>query len=422
MFNQGLSLDQAPPIGVVLRFFLTAPLFGVLAALGLMFAGDATVGHWEAPRMVAVIHWLVLGVAGQTMIGALFQMLPVIAGAPIKAAEYHARWIHALMSLGVLMLSGALWMGQPFLFHPALALLLGSLGFTVGLMLLKLLKVENKTPSVVGMIVALLSLGLGLIFATLVTLVFMGVDIPLPVTVLRALHLHFMLFGWIAVLVMAVAFQVIEMFYVTPPYPEILRQWLPIGILSLLVLQVPAYFMIDSLIDWIDGVLGVLLVVFASVTLRRLSQRKRPVADTTVWLWRIGMVALALSAAFYIGYLVLALSPLFDLTAVGFGLFFLSVIFAMSYKIIPFLVWFHLNAKGVMETPMMGDIVPARNMRWHLWLHGATIATALSAALLQMPSLWRWTGVFLLAEVLIHGANLLKATIVYNKFKDKGIL
>ena len=32
-----LSLDQAPPIGVPLRFFITAPLFAVAAALLLLW-------------------------------------------------------------------------------------------------------------------------------------------------------------------------------------------------------------------------------------------------------------------------------------------------------------------------------------------------------------------------------------------------
>jgi hypothetical protein len=37
MFNQGLSLDQAPPIGVPFRFFLSAPLFGVLISFVFLF-------------------------------------------------------------------------------------------------------------------------------------------------------------------------------------------------------------------------------------------------------------------------------------------------------------------------------------------------------------------------------------------------
>ena len=420
MFNRGLSLDQAPPLAVILRFFLTLPVAGVVLAASIFFADGATLTLWDAPAAAGVVHLAVLGFAATAMVGALFQMLPVIAGATVKDPVYHSRWIHAFMSLGTLMLAGAFLFDQPRLLHPALALLVGSLGFVVYLMLSKLLRVENKTPSVAGMITAVVSLGFGLLFAVLVTLTFMGVDVGLPPQQLRTIHMHFMLFGWIASLVMAVAFQVIEMFYVTPPYPEAVRRWFPAAVLAMLVVQVPFYLLSLETVAVVDGGVALLLAGFAAVTLRRLSQRKRPVADATVMLWRTGMVALLAASLSAIVSTAAGWPALFDLAALAFGYFFFSVIFAMSYKIVPFLVWFHLNAKGVLETPMMGDIVPAGRAMRHLWLHwatGAALATALA-----VPSAWKGVALLLLAESLLFGYNLLKAATIYNQLKDKGIL
>ena len=43
-----LSFDQAPPISVPFRFFLTAPLFGIAAGLALLFGdGNALASRWE---------------------------------------------------------------------------------------------------------------------------------------------------------------------------------------------------------------------------------------------------------------------------------------------------------------------------------------------------------------------------------------
>ncbi|WP_201353651.1 hypothetical protein [Hydrogenimonas urashimensis] len=420
MFNQGLSLDQAPPFEVILRFFLTIPAFGLLTAIALFIADPAALGLWDAPDTVAVVHLVVLGMAGMAMVGALFQMLPVIAGASIKDPMYHARWIHAFMALGTLMLVGGFVFAKTALFHTALALLLGSLGFVVFLMFSKLLRVENKTPSVIGMMVAVGGLGFGLFFALLVMLAFLGVDIGLPPQGLRTVHMHFMLFGWIAVLIMAVAFQVIEMFYVTPPYPEAVRRWFPMSILALLVLQVPFYIVSQSAVTLFDAAVGVLLLAFALVTLRRLSQRKRPVADTTVWLWRTGLVSLAASSISLFLYYGFQLETFFDTGALLFGYFFLSIIFAMSYKIIPFLVWFHLNAKGVLECPMMGDIIPAKGMKPHLWIHWALPVFGIASFF--MPLLWKVTALLFFIESLLYGANLLGAAKIYHQFKNKGIL
>ena len=416
---KGLSLDQAPPFATVLRFFLTLPWMAAFLGAAIFFTPES-MGRWDDLSMVGIVHLAVLGFAATAMVGALFQMLPVIAGATIKDPLYHARWIHALMVLGTLMLFSALYFGKPLLFHPALALLVGSLGFVDFLMLTKLLKVENKTPSVVGMIAALLSLGLGLIFAVAVTLAFMGVDVGIDPGHLRTIHMHFMLFGWIVLLIMAVAFQVIEMFYVTPPYPEMLRRWIPIAMTALLVASVPLYLISPVGVTLIDWVIGLLMAAFAAVTLRRLSQRKRPVADATVMLWRSGMAALLIAVAAGLLFTLTGKSLLFNVAAFGFGYFFFSIIFAMSYKIVPFLVWFHLNAKGVLETPMMGDIVPAKRATWHLWLHWL-LGAAIAGALLFSP-LWQVVGLLLVAEGAIFGYNLYRAAWLYYKLKDKGMI
>jgi uncharacterized membrane protein YesL len=42
--------------------------------------------------------------------------------------------------------------------------------------------------------------------------------------------------------------------------------------------------------------------------------------------------------------------------------------YAMTYKIVPFLVWFHLNAKGYFEAPMMHEVVHPKYARLNLYL------------------------------------------------------
>ncbi|WP_457594373.1 hypothetical protein [Hydrogenimonas sp.] len=420
MFNRGLSLDQAPPISVVFRFFLTIPLFGVLAALAMLAADPYTFLEWNAPRSVAIVHLLLLGMAGMAMVGSLFQMLPVLAGASISDPLYHARWVHLLLLLGTLLISASFFFDSYILMHAALPFLLGSLGFVILLMLAKLAAVENRTPSVKGMAVSLTSLGFGLGFALLLGLVFIEKDPGLDPLRLRDIHMHFMLLGWIGGLIMAVAFQVIEMFYVTPPYPKMVRETFPAAILVLTLLYAVAAFAAPALLVPIDLLLGLLFLLFAAVTLRRLMQRKRPVADATVWLWRTGLAALVAAVAAFAGSVAFEIAALLDAAALLYGYFVLSVIFAMSYKIVPFLVWFHLNAKGVLECPMMGDIIPAKRAMWHLWLHWALLASALLLCLTPYASIAM--GTVFLAESLLYGANILRAARLYNSLKEKGIL
>lgn len=420
MFNRGLSLDQAPPISVILRFFLTIPIFGLIAAAAILYTDADMLLQWDTPRTVAIVHLLMLGIAAMAMVGALFQMLPVIAGASIAEPRYHARWIHILMVLGIVLLSASFYFNYYVMMHPAVPLLVGSLGFVIFLMLAKLRAVQNKTPSLKGMMISIASLGLGLLFALALTAIFMDIDIGLDPMVLRSIHIHFMLIGWIGVLVMAVAFQVIEMFYVTPPYPKEMRDFLPAAVFVLLLLFALISYLMPEAGALVDILLAFIFFSFAAVTLKRLTQRKRPIADATVWMWRTAMVSLALSSILAVLSNFLYTEPLVSASALLFGYFVLSVIFAMSYKIVPFLVWFHLNSKGVMECPMMGDIIPAKRAMRHLWIHWGLLAAG--AALMVTPYAWKIVGVVLAAESLLYGANLMRATKIYQSLKDKGIL
>ena len=324
------------------------------------------------------------------------------------------------MVLGVVLLTAAFYFNLYLLMHPSVPLLLGSLGFVAFMMFSKLAAVENKTPSVKGMMISIASLGVGLFFALILTAIFMDIDVGLDPLVLRSIHLHFMLLGWIGVLVMAVAFQVIEMFYVTPPYPKEMSDHLPIAVFVLLFIYILLSYLMPEATALVDFLLALLFFSFAFMTLRRLNQRKRPVADATVWLWRIGMVSLAASSVTAVLSLFIYNELFRAVSALLFGYFVLSVIYAMSYKIVPFLVWFHLNAKGVLECPMMGDIIPARRAMWHLRLHLALLAGGV--LLLATPYAWKLVGAALAAESLLYGFNLLGAVRIYRSLKDKGVL
>ena len=56
MFNQGLSLEQAPPASIPFRFFLTAPLFGILLGLVFFFYPLESIINQYSPVAIAVVH------------------------------------------------------------------------------------------------------------------------------------------------------------------------------------------------------------------------------------------------------------------------------------------------------------------------------------------------------------------------------
>ena len=375
MFSQsGLSLDQAPPISVVFRFFFLGACFGILSGISLFFY-QTDIFDASSIAALTFTHLLTLGVMLSFMFASLFQMLPVIAGVSLKSPIKKANLLLYPFTLGVVTLLAAFNTSASWLYMSA-AILLGFSIFTAVIpMLVNLRKLDNHTSSSKGMLFALSALFLVVLFALYLLLSLNGTLQGTYYTEVKTAHYSFGLFGWIALLILSISFQVIEMFYVTPAYPKTMSNYLPMALFSVLFMSSVIGFFLPSI--WVVGqavVIG-LLVSYALLTLKRLTQRKRPLTDATVWFWRMGLSSLVLSLLFILLQYFTEWILLKPLSYIFFASFALSIVFAMFYKIVPFLTWFHLNSQGYFTAPMMHEVIHPKTAKKHLYIHLATIVT-----------------------------------------------
>ena len=387
MFNQGgLSLEQAPPISVVLRFFITGAGFGIL--LGVYLLGSLLFGSQQpfggATFNLIVTHFLALGVMASFMLGALFQMLPVIAGVVIKVPTKKAMAVHLLVFIGILLQLFA-FSKNSTLFYLLSAIFLGSgLLYATFMMLKELVTIKDHSSSSKGMLFALSSFIVAIGFGLYLLLTLGGYTNGSFFIEIKEAHYSFALMGWVSLLIVSISFQVVEMFYVTPKYPEWMSQELTVIIFALLVLKVLALFLAVPN-SMIDVVLALLFIIYATITLHRLYKRKRPTSDATVWFWRLAMGLLIFSMLLILLGNIIELTQAFQfLSYITFIGFTLSVVFAMVYKIVPFLVWFHLSNQGYMEAPMMHDVIHPKKAKKHFLIHFTTLVAWLLAAFLDI--------------------------------------
>ena len=415
MFNQnGLSLDQAPPISVVFKFFFTGATFGILAGISL-FIFKNSIFDTSSIAAITFTHLLTLGVMLSFMFAALFQMLPVIAGITLTSPTKKSNILLYPFVLGVI----CLILGFNFTQFPVLYLwAAGLLGFaiftTIIPMLSELLTLEHHTPSSKGMSISLLALGVVILLALYLLSILSGSIDGLYYTQLKTAHYSFGLFGWIALLIISISFQVIEMFYVTPAYPKSIRSYLPLTLFIILSITTFLGFFYPQVWAISHTLLALLLTTYALLTLRRLTQKKRPLSDATVWFWRLGLSTLIISMLFVILGEFTELALVKPLSYIFFAAFALSIVFAMFYKIVPFLTWFHLSSQGYFKAPMMHEIIHPKTAMKHLYIHVATIVTfilslfintfILLAALLMVLS-FSW-----MAYQIIHAHQLYKET------------
>ncbi len=307
------------------------------------------------------------------MFAALFQMLPVIAGVALKSPIKRANLLLYPFTLGIVTLLVAFNVTQPWLYNLAGILLGFAILSTVLPMLINLQKLKNHTSSSKGMLFALSALFLLVLFALYLLLSLSGTFEGSYYTEVKTAHYSFGLFGWIALLILSISFQVIEMFYVTPAYPKAMQSYLPMVLFMVLFISSVVGFFFPLIWSVSQVLLIGLFSYYAIMTLKRLTQRKRPLTDATVWFWRMGLVSLLLSLLFISLQYFTVLTQLKALSYIFFASFALSIVFAMFYKIVPFLTWFHLNSQGYFTAPMMHEVIHPKTAKKHLYIHLATI-------------------------------------------------
>ena len=416
MFDQnGLSLDQAPPIWVVFRFFIAGALFGILGGASMLVWGDS-IFDFSSTGALVLTHIFTLGVMLSFMLGALFQMLPVIAGVTLNNPVKHSNIVQLPLLVGIFSLLYGFVSGSSIAFLLASVLLGLSLLYLTILMLSRLLKLDNQSASSRGMTYALSSLIVVVMLGVYMSNVHAGIGNGEWFAIAKKTHYSYGLFGWIALLIISISFQVVEMFYVTPPYPKMVSRWTPLWIASLLLMLVIGLVFYPPLVILSEALLFVSLGVFGLLTLLRLSQRKRPLADASMWFWRVGMVSLVISMILLLVLLASDGRYLLDVAVVLFATFSTSIVFAMFYKIVPFLTWFHLNSQGYLMAPMMHEIIHPKVARVNFWIYSVAIVSL-------MISIWvsdfiYLAGVFTALSYGWAGYQVIKAGRLYKHTQE----
>lgn len=420
-----LSYDQSPPLGAPLRFFLTAPFFGILAGLLIFWSGpEAFAARWT-PAALALTHLITAGFMLQVMLGALMQILPVLVGANMPNPMRVATVVHAAITLGALFLVAAFLSFSPWLFK--LAALFSGLGVAcfVGAAAQALHGIALTNPTTQGLKLSLLGLSVTVVIGMMLA-VSLGWSLNLPLMLLVDIHLGWGFIAWGVVLVAAVGYVVVPMFQLTPAYPDWFTRRFSFSALAVLVLWTIAEFC-----QWVhaSALLAALLValvaLFAVVTLSIQRRSKRPRFDATQHLWQFAMFsALAacvvwLAALTFPGLAGWTGWPLLCGVLLLFG-GFMSVIVGMLYKIVPFLVWLHLQnlGQGRVMAPNMKKIIAEREMNRQMLAHFA------SSALLLLAVLWpNWfvypAGLALLVASGWLLRNLMSALSVHREHRLK---
>lgn len=421
----GLSFDDIPPLHIPLRFHLTAPVFGMLAAGLLFFEGPAAwTSRWTAGSLGAT-HLLTLGFMVMVMIGSLFQIIPVLTGRTVPATKLIAPVIHIALSIGVIALASALIRPSSLAFKTAITLLAIAFATFMGPFVWRVMSIRRGGDSVFAIRLAALSLlgtvGVGVYLAVGHT----WPALEIPFRNWTDTHVLWGLFGWVPLLVMGVSYQVIPMFHVAPAFDSRLARGIPLVtfVCLLLLSHARSAYLVTPLVTC----LCLALIAYAATALRVIARRRRKRKDPTIGFWRLALGSLILGASLLwlslgtslrMPLLTQAQAPLLLGAIMVFG-FACSVIIGMLQKIVPFLIFLHLQRQSLTKPmavtliPKMNDVIFDRDARWQLRLHIAACIAILVA--LVWPALGRVAALCLMLDFGWLLRDLLVAAARYRR-------
>ncbi len=356
------------------------------------------------------------------------QMLPVLGGAVIKKPVLVGLTVHGLLLFGLLsLLMGLLW-PSGFLMKFAALFLTTGFGVFIAAVVLALTGKKAANQTISAMYYAILALLVTVVLGLALILNLHSANPQFDMSRLTNLHLTWGLLGWIGVLVCGVAYQVVPMFQMTPQYPESVKKMLaPLIFVGLLVWSGLSVLDTQSG-EWMALIFTLVFVVaysvFAILTLRLQMQRKRRLFDITRAFWIPGMLSLLVASALW--FLRLATDLFVDDSGFDFILagvliygFAVSVINGMLYRIIPFIIWFHLQHRNIISAqesiiaiPGVKSIIPVTQMKWQ---YGFYLASFFLLPFAILKPIW-FTYPFAVLIVISFGLlsyNLLGAVRLY---------
>jgi len=368
----GLSLSNIPPIRTPLKFFLVAPVFGVLAGILLIAYPELLSNRW-LPATLAFAHLLTLGVGTMVMLGALFQVLPVVSNRAIPADQVIAPLVQHGLVWGTLTLAAGFLTMWGWLFGLAAFLLASGFGLFVSAFGTGLVRARPAGDTTVTLRLAALSLVATVVLGGMQLSLHLWPEAGLYQPHQTQLHAFVGGLGWVLLLVMGVSFQVIPMFHVAPAFPHWVCRRLPLVVFATNAAVLLAGHPVAA---YALPLTMVAAILYATEALKVLMARKRKLVDYTVRFWQLGLSQLIAAALLALGLIFTEggawRMPLESLLGLMFTLgFALSVMLGMLQKIVPFLIYLHLqrmtlaNPQSVtVKLPHMKALIPTECSRW----------------------------------------------------------
>ncbi|MBK8951239.1 MAG: cytochrome C oxidase subunit I [Chitinophagaceae bacterium] len=355
---------------VVLPFYTYAALSLFAACFLLLISTGSFTGHYFNPHILAITHMMALGWGTMIILGAGYQLIPVLIEKSLYSIKL-ANWSFFLAATGIPLLAYGFYnfdMGWPAKWGGRLVFISVSL-FVINLAK-SIQKSKNRNVHAWFMLAASVWLFVTALYGLVLVYNFTFPIYKRNHIELIPLHAHTGVIGWFLLLVIGVGSKLIPMFMISK-YTNSKQLWLIFLLINTaLVLFISLYIFKAANAIFFFPVVMLLtsLIVFAQYCYKSYKQRIRKQVDEQMKLSLLSLLMMLLPVAvifFLIGLFVSGKEDMRIVLLYGFVIFFgwiTAIIFGMTFKTLPFIVWNKVYGKiaGLGKTPGPKDLYSER--------------------------------------------------------------
>lgn len=407
-----ISPNFSPPIALMKPYFTLSGLFYVLSMFGLFFMNPQT--SLNDFSLIGWVHLYMLGFVMMAIFAAMAQLSPIV----IETKHYNVKIFNYLwyfLVTGLLLMLVGFYIDVTFLLYGGTLVLISMLIYATEF-ILTLKNAKRKTSITKAMWMSNFFLLLGIVTGLVMAGAFNGIVEISPNEILN-IHTFGLLVGFIILLIMGISIILIPMFGSSKRISDNEFTYSFYTIAFGVIVMMLSPFIYTSILKHLSyTIVSVAILLYFYQLFKMTSSRKRVTHD--IWAKHMYVafssfiVAFALLVSFIFTQNLLLLKLAMFIMFIGF---FGFVIIGNFYKIIPFLVWFHVYSPLIEEraVPMLHELLPKRALMLQ-WFY-STSGLVLSSIGLYFNQ----TTLFQGGVVLLSIASLTFFIIIINLLKVK---
>jgi len=360
-----VSPNFSPPISLMKPYFILSGFFYFLSMLWLFFI-DPFSGFKDF-HLIGWVHLYMLGFVMMAIFSAMAQLGPIV----VETNHYNVnifKYLSIFLTSGLVLILVGFYVNAVFLLYGG-ALVLIAMSIYALELLLTLKNARRNTAITKAMKMSNFFLLLGIITGLIMAAAFNGLIDINPHSLVN-IHTFGLVVGFVILLIMGISIVLLPMFGSSKRISDNEFSNSFTALFAGVIVMMISPFVLTSLTQNVAYFLSAIAILFYFYQLYKMStSRKKIVHDV----WAKSMYVAFLS--FIISFLLL-LTYLFTqnetLLKVGLWIMFIGffgfVIIGNFYKIIPFLVWFHIYSPLIEEkpVPMLHELLPQKlaNLQW----------------------------------------------------------